>query len=151
MEKPKLRGYLRLLILHMLKEKPMHGYAIMTELEKRYGIPEPSAGAIYPVLSELKRLKLIEMEGRGKREKKVYRITEEGLKFLEENREELNEILQKIEAYKEFSKLGGRELAKTMKELLEKLPELNENQKEKIREEILEFTKRIKLILLGGD
>ncbi|ASJ16503.1 PadR family transcriptional regulator [Thermococcus chitonophagus] len=151
MERPRLKGYLRLLILHMLKEKPMHGYAIMSELESKYGIPEPSAGAIYPVLSELKRLKLIEVEGKGKREKKIYRITEEGLKFLEENQGELAKILQKIEAYKEFSKLGGRELGKTMKELLEKLPELNEDQKERIREEILEFTKRIMLILLRGD
>ncbi|AEH24032.1 PadR family transcriptional regulator [Pyrococcus yayanosii] len=151
MERPRLRGYLKLLILHMLRENPMHGYAIMSELEKRYGIPGPSAGAVYPVLSELKRLGLIEVTGQGKREKKVYSITQEGFEFLEENKGKLEEILRKVEAYKEFSKLGGRELAKTMKELLEKLPEMSEEEKEKIREEILEFTRKIRLILLGGD
>ncbi|AFK22963.1 putative transcriptional regulator, PadR family protein [Pyrococcus sp. ST04] len=142
---------MKLLILHILKEKPLHGYAIMQELENRYGIPEPSAGAIYPILSELKRAGLLEVVGEGRREKKIYKVTEEGLKFLKENEEEVEKVLKIIEAHKEFSRLGGRELGKTLKELLEKMPELSESEKEKVKEAIEEFTRRIRLILIGGD
>lgn len=50
MEKPKFRGgHLKLLVLKLLEEGPLHGYGVMAELEKRYGMPQPSpGGAIYP-------------------------------------------------------------------------------------------------------
>jgi len=61
MERPKYKGCLKSLILHLLEESPHHGYGIMSELESRYGIPSPSAGSIYPILSSLKNQNLIEM------------------------------------------------------------------------------------------
>ena len=69
MEKPKYKGCPKSLILHLLEESPHHSYGIMSELESRYGIPSPSAGSIYPILSSLKNQNLIEMAGEGRREK----------------------------------------------------------------------------------
>ncbi len=46
MERPSFRGYMKVLVLELLHE-PKHGYGIMEELEKRYGV-KLSAGTIYP-------------------------------------------------------------------------------------------------------
>jgi DNA-binding PadR family transcriptional regulator len=64
-----------------LKDKPRHGYDIIRELEEQsYGLYKPSPGVIYPTLQMLQEMgyaSSTEQEG-----KKVYSITEEGLKFL---------------------------------------------------------------------
>jgi DNA-binding PadR family transcriptional regulator len=66
----------------LLKDKPRHGYDIIRELEElSYGFYKPSPGVIYPTLQMLQEMgyaSSTEQEG-----KKVYSITEEGLKFLE--------------------------------------------------------------------
>jgi len=76
------RGDLKYVILDLLKDKPRHGYDIIRELEERsYGFYKPSPGVIYPTLQMLEEMgyaRSTEQEG-----KKVYAITEEGLKFLE--------------------------------------------------------------------
>ncbi|NJE26078.1 PadR family transcriptional regulator [Thermococcus sp. MV5] len=151
MERPKYKGHLKLLILYMLKEKPQHGYGIMSELENRYGIPSPSAGAIYPILSSLKRNGLIEVVREGKREKKLYQITESGRKYLDEHKDELFEVIRMIESFKEFRSLGGNELKEVIKEVLKVLPSLTREQKIALSKEIIEFTRRIRLIILGGN
>jgi len=67
--------------LDLLKDKPRHGYDIIRELEEQsYGFYKPSPGVIYPTLQMLEEMGYAssnEQEG-----KKVYSITEEGLKFL---------------------------------------------------------------------
>jgi len=64
-----------------LKDKPRHGYDIIRELEEQsYGFYKPSPGVIYPTLQMLEEMGYAssnEQEG-----KKVYSITEEGLRFL---------------------------------------------------------------------
>jgi len=64
-----------------LKDKPRHGYDIIRELEEQsYGFYKPSPGVIYPTLQMLQEMGYAssnEQEG-----KKIYSITEEGLKFL---------------------------------------------------------------------
>jgi len=66
----------------LLKDKPRHGYDIIRELEElSYGFYKPSPGVIYPTLQMLEEMgyaSSTEQDG-----KKVYSITEEGLKFLE--------------------------------------------------------------------
>ena len=151
MERPRYRGYLKLLILSLLEEKPMHGYAIMSSLEEHFGIPQPSAGAIYPILASLKKNRLIAIAGKGKREKKVYQITDKGKDFLRAHEEELKEILERMELFKEFGRLGGKELAKTLRMAIETLPEMSEEQKKELSREMKEFTRKIKLIMVGGE
>ncbi|AMQ19327.1 PadR family transcriptional regulator [Thermococcus peptonophilus] len=149
MEKPKFRGHLKLLVLKLLEEGPMHGYGIMAELEKRYGIPHPSPGTIYPILSSLRRTGLIEVAGEGRRDKKLYRITEKGKEYLREHEYEVKEVLELAEKFREFARLGGRELAEVLREAFNSINKLSEEQKKALAREFAEFTKRVRLILLG--
>lgn len=76
------KGDLKYVILELLKDKPRHGYDIIRELDElSYGFYKPSPGVIYPTLQMLEEMGYAssnEQEG-----KRVYSITEEGLKFLE--------------------------------------------------------------------
>ncbi|MGA7097149.1 MAG: PadR family transcriptional regulator [Acidimicrobiia bacterium] len=72
------RGDVRLAILHLLTEEPMHGYQIMQEIKERSnGIWQPSPGAIYPTLQQLEDEGLVRAE--EDEGKKVYRLTDEGM------------------------------------------------------------------------
>ena len=47
-------GHLRLYLLSLLDEQPMHGYDLMQALSERFGgTYVPSAGTIYPRLAKL--------------------------------------------------------------------------------------------------
>lgn len=149
MERPRFKGHLKLLVLKLLEEGPLHGYGIMAELEKRYGMPQPSPGAIYPILASLKRAGLIEVAGEGKREKKLYHITGKGRDYLRAHEYEVKEVLEMAGKFREFARLGGRELAEVLKEVFNSLDGLGEEQKKALAKEFFEFTKRVRLILLG--
>src|SRR5262245_30800963 len=75
------KGDLKSVILQLLKEKPRHGYEVIRALEERFGgFYSPSPGAVYPTLQMLEDLgytSVVSQDG-----KKVYTITDEGLKFL---------------------------------------------------------------------
>src|SRR3954453_19084565 len=76
------RGDIKFHLLEILREGPRHGYEIIGELEKRSGGYRPSPGSVYPTLQMLEEggfLTTEQIEG-----KKVYTITEAGLKLLEE-------------------------------------------------------------------
>jgi DNA-binding PadR family transcriptional regulator len=79
------RGDMKFLLLEVLKEGPRHGYEIISELEQRFRGYRPSPGSVYPTLQMLEEGGFVtgqEVEG-----KKVYTITEAGLKLLEERGE----------------------------------------------------------------
>ncbi len=80
------RGFLKFAILELLIEQPRHGYEIIKELEQRYaGTYRPSAGSVYPNLQLLEEdNSLTSQEAEGK---KIYTITEQGRKQLEEHRQ----------------------------------------------------------------
>jgi DNA-binding PadR family transcriptional regulator len=83
----KRRGFVQVAILHLLKEESMHGYQIMKELEERSnGAYSASAGTVYPALQELLDQNLIELD--TDTDKKIYFISIEGKKRLEERQEE---------------------------------------------------------------
>ncbi len=77
------RGEFKFAILELLAAEPMHGYQLIKAMEEKTGgMYVPSAGSIYPNLQLLEDMNLIaagEADG-----KKLYRITEEGLAFLQE-------------------------------------------------------------------
>ncbi len=77
------RGAFKYLILELLKDRPRHGYEIIRELEeKSMGFYSPSPGTVYPTLQYLEDMGYVTSKDQdGKR---VYTITEEGLKFLAE-------------------------------------------------------------------
>ncbi|MGE0554735.1 MAG: PadR family transcriptional regulator [Gemmatimonadales bacterium] len=88
-------GEVKFVILRLLKEGPRHGYDIIKELEDRFaGCYTPSAGTVYPTLQ------LLEDQGYVRAEvadgKKVYHITEEGERFLEQNSDLLDDIFERV-------------------------------------------------------
>ena len=90
------QGDLKYVILQMLAEKPRHGYEIMKELEERFrGAYAPSAGTVYPTLSMLEDMgyAVVSLEEGGK---KVYSITDEGRKYLAENKGAVEDIFERI-------------------------------------------------------
>src|SRR5215470_15052099 len=74
-------GEVRLALLSMLGETPMHGYELMKRLEERSGgVYRASAGTVYPTLQQLEDEGLIASdlhEGR-----RIYRITPAGQREL---------------------------------------------------------------------
>lgn len=88
-------GEMRLVILRLVREKPRHGYEIIKALEERmHGCYTPSAGSVYPTLQLLEDqgyVRIVEEDG-----KKVYHITPEGERFLDENEDVLTDIGERI-------------------------------------------------------
>jgi DNA-binding PadR family transcriptional regulator len=71
------RGDLEPIILHLLCEKPMHGYEIIRTLEERsHGFWRPSPGSVYPILQYLEEQDLLSSQ--EKQGKKVYVVTDKG-------------------------------------------------------------------------
>jgi len=70
-------GHLRLYLLSLLADAPMHGYEVIQALEERFGgTYVPSAGTIYPRLAKLEEDGLVTKSTDGR--KTVYEITEAG-------------------------------------------------------------------------
>ncbi|MEM0156333.1 MAG: PadR family transcriptional regulator [Thermoplasmataceae archaeon] len=84
-----IRGNFGLAVLETLDRKPMHGYALIQELQGVYRRPI-SPGLIYPTLQTLQDMEMIsQQEDEGR---KIYRITEKGREYLKENREAVQRI-----------------------------------------------------------
>lgn len=88
-------GDMKLYLLKLLAENPRYGYELIRLLEERFlGAYVPSAGAIYPRLSALEEEGLIAHDSQDGR--KVYRITEKGERELEDRREEIEDLEQRV-------------------------------------------------------
>jgi DNA-binding PadR family transcriptional regulator len=84
-------GHLRLYLLSILAEQPMHGYELIQALGNRFGgTYVPSAGTIYPRLAKLEEEGLVTKETDGR--KTVYAITDAGRAELEARKGELDDI-----------------------------------------------------------
>jgi DNA-binding PadR family transcriptional regulator len=89
-------GEIRLVILRLLSGEPSYGYQLIKTMEARLGGGyTPSAGVVYPTLTMLEEEGLIAAsETSGK---KVYSVTEEGLKYLEANKERVGQLFERLE------------------------------------------------------
>jgi DNA-binding PadR family transcriptional regulator len=93
-------GDLRLIALALIAERPRHGYEIIKLLEeKTAGWYSPSPGIVYPTLTYLEEAGYVTGEARGAR--KLYTITEEGRAYLAENRDFVDAVLERLEAWGE--------------------------------------------------
>lgn len=103
------RGDIKFHLLEILRETPRHGYEIIGELEKQSGGYRPSPGSVYPTLQMLEEAGYLTSEQIDG--KKVYTITEEGLKLLEERGETRfaanPKMTQAFEMRKNLMKLGA--------------------------------------------
>ena len=86
-----IRGHIDAVVLHFLKDNDSYGYELSKLItDKTNGEYEINGQTLYSAIRRLESKKLIEGywgdESQGGR-RKYYRITEEGRKFLEEERE----------------------------------------------------------------
>ena len=89
-------GDLRLVILHLIAEKPRHGYEIIKEIEDQVaGAYSPSPGVIYPTLTHLEELGYVTVST-GDGAKKLHEITAEGRAFLDANRRAVDALLARM-------------------------------------------------------
>jgi DNA-binding PadR family transcriptional regulator len=92
-------GELRLVLLKLIADQPRHGYELIKAIEEmtegEYG---PSPGVVYPTLTLLEDMGLI-AEAKSKDTKKVYEATAEGRAHLEENSDEVDELIQRLEGH----------------------------------------------------
>src|SRR5262249_37073085 len=91
------RGDLKYVILELLRDQPRHGYDIIRALEERMrGRYRPSPGSVYPTLQMLEDLGYVsstQQEG-----KKVYTITDEGRRYLDDQQSTVDDIRSRITA-----------------------------------------------------
>lgn len=91
-----LRGILDLVVLTFLLEKPHHGYSIISEIRKRYGVYF-AASTIYPLLATLEEKGYIKGEWVIKaRPQKIYTLTYEGRKLLKEDAQEIRVLIEPL-------------------------------------------------------
>lgn len=91
-DKTPLSGSTTMLVLALLKEREMYGYEIIEELEKRSNhVFKLKEGTLYPILHTLEKDRCLtarDAKTPGGRLRRYYRITEKGLRALEEKKEE---------------------------------------------------------------
>ncbi|WP_066522472.1 PadR family transcriptional regulator [Curtobacterium ammoniigenes] len=84
-------GHLRLYLLVLLSERPMHGYELIQALGERFGgTYVPSAGTVYPRLAKLETEGLVTSSSDGR--KTVYAITEDGRAELAAREDEVADV-----------------------------------------------------------
>ena len=87
-ERELLKGNTPTLILAVLRDGPLHGYAIAREIERRSERAlKFKEGTLYPTLHSLEEGELVSSRwerNEGERERKVYTLTDRGLSVLEE-------------------------------------------------------------------
>ncbi len=90
MSREELKGHLDLLLLATLRDRELHGYALIEELKKGSGgtfeLPE---GTIYPALHRLERSGLLSSRWSSEtgRRRRVYHLTRKGVGALDERKQ----------------------------------------------------------------
>lgn len=145
------RKYIEMRILETLREGPLHGYALAKRICDITGF-KPSYGLIYPVLRSLSERGLVEIaaEKVGSKVVKVYRLTEKGIKYLEENNELIKRIKMVDEKLKVLKSTGLPTLIPYIRRLYQEADKLPKEKVEELRVAVEEFREKIRKIL-GGD
>jgi len=92
------RGDLKFVILRLISERPMHGYEVMKALEEESkGYYRPSPGSVYPTLQMLDDEGYLTVE--EKDGKKTYTITDEGLAYLGDNEDVVDDVFERVDNF----------------------------------------------------
>jgi DNA-binding PadR family transcriptional regulator len=101
-------GELRLVLLKLIADQPRHGYELIKAIEEMTGGDyAPSPGIVYPTLTMLEDMGLI-AEKKSKDAKKVYEATSDGREHLEENEDEVEELIERLEGHGRRRAKGNR-------------------------------------------
>jgi DNA-binding PadR family transcriptional regulator len=89
-------GELRLVLLKLIADEPRHGYDLLRAIEELTGGEyAPSPGVVYPTLTLLQDMGLIE-EAAGEGPRKPFQITDEGTSHLAEREEEVEALFERL-------------------------------------------------------
>jgi DNA-binding PadR family transcriptional regulator len=92
-------GELRLVLLKLIADEPRHGYDLIRAIEDLTGGEyAPSPGVVYPTLTLLQDMGLIE-EAKAKGPRKPFEVTEEGRQHLEEKADEVEALFERLEEF----------------------------------------------------
>jgi DNA-binding PadR family transcriptional regulator len=95
-------GEFRLILLKLIEEQPRHGYDLIRELERRSGgAYSPSPGVVYPTLTLLTDMGLVEETGDGAN-RKLFAVTDAGRNHLAEHAAEVAEALARLQSLAEI-------------------------------------------------
>src|SRR5438477_5920649 len=93
-------GALEMMVLRLLKQQPMHGYALVQRIQQASrNLLQVEEGSLYPALQRLLRDGLLEAEwgmSSTNRRVRVYRITRAGAKHLTSEVSSFERMLQGI-------------------------------------------------------
>jgi DNA-binding PadR family transcriptional regulator len=112
-------GELRLVLLKLIADQPRHGYDLIRAVEEiTHGSYAPSPGVVYPTLTMLQDMGLIE-ESESAGARKVYAATAEGRSYLEERAEEVDGLMARLAGLgNDRRKAGGGPVARAVRNLL---------------------------------
>ncbi len=90
-----VKSFLDLFVLDLLNGGAKHGYELMRELKNKTGT-RIGAGTLYPLLYELEEQKLVagEWNSPTRRSRKIYRVTEQGAKYMEQGFKGIDRLLR---------------------------------------------------------
>ena len=101
-------GQLRLVLLKLIADEPRHGYELIKAIEElTEGHYAPSPGIVYPTLTMLEDMGFI-AEKKSKDSKKIYEATDDGRAHLDENEEEVDELVERLEGHGRRRSKGNR-------------------------------------------
>ncbi len=100
------QGDLKFVVLALIAEQPRHGYEIIKEIEHRVGgAYAPSPGVIYPLLTMLEEMGLVELSA-SEGAKKMFAITDPGKTELSANKANVDALFARIAAARESFSSG---------------------------------------------
>jgi DNA-binding PadR family transcriptional regulator len=115
-------GELRLVLLKLIADEPRHGYDLIRVIEElTHGDYAPSPGVVYPTLTLLEDMGLIEA-GPSEGARKKFTVTEEGRAHLAEQADEIARLMARLEETGEGRRRSARpEIGRAMRNLMDAL------------------------------
>ena len=111
-------GELRLVLLKLIADEPRHGYDLIRAIEELTGGEyAPSPGVVYPTLTLLQDMGLIE-EAAGEGPRKPFQITDEGRAHLDERTEEVEALFDRLSDLKPRTDMAGPAIGRAVKNLM---------------------------------
>ncbi len=112
-------GELRLVLLKLIADEPRHGYDLIRAIEDLTGGEyAPSPGVVYPTLTLLQDMGLIE-EAPGEGPRKPFQVTEEGRAHLEEKADEVEALFDRLREFApKESHHGGATIGRGIQNLM---------------------------------
>ena len=117
-------GELRLVLLKLIADEPRHGYDLIRAIEEMtHGAYAPSPGVVYPTLTMLQDMGLIEEAPEGaEAPRKAFAATDEGRAHLDEKADEVEALIARLEDLGgDRRKAGGPPIRRAVGNLLSAL------------------------------